>query len=116
MDDLMLCCYRVAGTVGLMMCHVMGVSDRRALRHAAHLGMAMQLTNICRDVMEDWERGHLYLPDQALGPAVAGQLWARRGGPLPREFRGESAAAGPSPPAPAARAYPAGDPRQRRPS
>ena len=67
MDELLLYCYRVAGTVGLMMCHVMGVADPRALRHAAHLGMAMQLTNICRDVMEDWERRHLYLPDELLG-------------------------------------------------
>lgn len=55
-------CYAVAGTVGLMMCHVLGVSDGRALRHAAHLGMAMQLTNICRDVREDWQLGRLYLP------------------------------------------------------
>jgi phytoene synthase len=93
MDDLMLYCYRVAGTVGLMMCHVMGVSDGRALRHAARLGMAMQLTNICRDVMEDWERRHLYLPDEALGHAVAEQLWARRGEPLPRQLRPEIAAA-----------------------
>ena len=93
MDDLMLYCYRVAGTVGLMMCHVMGVSDRRALRHAARLGMAMQLTNICRDVMEDWERRHLYLPDQALGHAAAEQLWARRGEPLPRELQPEIARA-----------------------
>jgi phytoene synthase len=93
MDDLMLYCYRVAGTVGLMMCHVMGVGDRRALRHAAHLGMAMQLTNICRDVMEDWQRRHLYLPDQVLGSAVADQLWARRGEPLPQELRVEIAGA-----------------------
>jgi phytoene synthase len=109
MDDLMLYCYRVAGTVGLMMCHVMGVSDGRALRHAAHLGMAMQLTNICRDVMEDWERRHLYLPDQVLGPAVAGQLWARRGEPLPRELRGEIAAAVKRLLAEAARLYRSGD-------
>ena len=44
---------------GLMMCHVLGVRDTRALRHAAHLGIAMQLTNICRDVAEDWQRGRL---------------------------------------------------------
>lgn len=65
-DDLLLYCYRVAGTVGLMMAHLMGVSDPRALRHAAHLGMAMQLTNICRDVAEDWERGRLYIPLELL--------------------------------------------------
>ena len=84
MDDLLLYSYRVAGIVGLMMCHVMGVADPRALRHAAHLGMAMQLTNICRDVMEDWGRRHIYLPDELLGGEVACELWARRGEPLPR--------------------------------
>jgi 15-cis-phytoene synthase len=85
MDDLLLYCYRVAGTVGLMMCHVMGVADPRALRHAAHLGMAMQLTNIARDVVEDWGRGHIYLPDELLGSAIAEDLWSRRAEPLPRE-------------------------------
>lgn len=61
-DELLLYCHRVAGVVGLMMCHVLGISDSRALRNAAHLGIAMQLTNICRDVAEDWQRGRLYLP------------------------------------------------------
>lgn len=59
---LKLYCYRVASTVGLMMSHVMGLYDKGALREAAHLGMAMQLTNIARDVKEDHERGRLYLP------------------------------------------------------
>lgn len=62
LPELLEYCYRVAGTVGLMMCHVLGVSDPDALRPAAHLGMAMQLTNVCRDVHEDWQRGRLYLP------------------------------------------------------
>lgn len=62
LEDLSLYCYRVAGTVGLMMSHVMGVSDERALEHAAHLGMAMQLTNIARDVIEDGVRERVYLP------------------------------------------------------
>jgi phytoene synthase len=66
LSDLHLYCYRVAGTVGLMMCHLMGVRQPSALRHAAHLGMAMQLTNICRDVVEDWNRGRLYLPGELL--------------------------------------------------
>ena len=77
-------CFRVAGTVGLMMCHVLGVREARAVRHAAHLGMAMQLTNICRDVLEDWERGRLYLPDPILEECGAGGLRAALGGPLPR--------------------------------
>jgi 15-cis-phytoene synthase len=62
LEELLLYCHRVASTVGLMMCHVFGVIDPAALRHAAHLGVAMQLTNICRDVEEDWQRGRLYLP------------------------------------------------------
>lgn len=54
--------YHVAGTVGLKMCYIMGVSNPRALRHAVDLGIAMQLTNIARDVKEDFERGRVYLP------------------------------------------------------
>jgi phytoene synthase len=64
--QLLLYCYRVAGTVGLMMCHVLGVSSPVAMIHAAHLGLAMQLTNICRDVDEDAKRGRLYLPQRLL--------------------------------------------------
>lgn len=65
-SDLLLYCYRAAGVVGLMMCHVMGVRSERALVNAAHMGIAMQLSNICRDVMEDWERGRCYLPADRL--------------------------------------------------
>ena len=61
-DNLSLYCYRVAGTVGLMMSHIMGLRDDQALRHAADMGMAMQLTNIARDVAEDFEAGRIYLP------------------------------------------------------
>ena len=53
LQDLVLYCYRVAGTVGLMMAHVMGLRDEAALKHAADLGIAMQLTNIARDIVED---------------------------------------------------------------
>ena len=66
MAELLEYCYRVASTVGLMMCHVMGVDDDEAIANAAHLGVAMQLTNISRDVLEDWQRGRLYLPDELL--------------------------------------------------
>jgi 15-cis-phytoene synthase len=61
-NDLSLYCYRVAGTVGLMMSHVMGLRDEQALKHAADLGIAMQLTNIARDITEDAEMGRVYLP------------------------------------------------------
>jgi len=64
--DLLVYCYRVAGTVGLMMARVMGVTDACALRRAAKLGMAMQLTNICRDVAEDAARDRVYLPTPLL--------------------------------------------------
>jgi phytoene synthase len=60
--ELLLYCYRVAGTVGLMMSHVMGLRDESALRNAADLGIAMQLTNIARDIVEDAAVGRIYLP------------------------------------------------------
>lgn len=74
--ELLRYCYRVAGTVGLMMCAVLGVRDPKALRHAVDLGIAMQLTNISRDVKEDQEMGRRYIPATrgAPKPAVAGLL------------------------------------------
>ncbi|MEZ4749540.1 MAG: phytoene/squalene synthase family protein [Bdellovibrionota bacterium] len=62
LDKLVLYSYRVAGCVGLMMSHVMGVSSDKALQHAADMGIAMQLTNISRDVYEDASMGRVYLP------------------------------------------------------
>ncbi|MEO0402476.1 MAG: phytoene/squalene synthase family protein [Pseudomonadota bacterium] len=53
---------RVASAVGAMMCVLMGVRDRDALARACDLGVAMQLTNIARDVGEDALEGRLYLP------------------------------------------------------
>lgn len=83
LEDLLVYGYRVASSVGLMMCHVMGVSHPGALRHAAHLGLAMQLTNVCRDVREDWQRGRLYLPDALLHRHGASGLTRARGNPFP---------------------------------
>lgn len=59
-----LCDYgaRVAGTVGVMMAAIMGIRDPAAFARAAELGLAMQLTNIARDVGEDAAMGRLYLP------------------------------------------------------
>lgn len=54
--------YEVAGTVGLMMCGLLGVKDKAAHPHAVDLGIGMQLTNICRDVAEDAAMGRVYLP------------------------------------------------------
>lgn len=64
-------CYCAAGVVGLMMCEVLDVSDHRARRHALSLGIAMQLTNIARDVREDHERKRCYLPKQWLPGGVS---------------------------------------------
>jgi 15-cis-phytoene synthase len=55
-------CYRVASVVGLVMTHIFGVSDPAALTHARDLGTAMQLTNILRDIKEDYARGRVYIP------------------------------------------------------
>lgn len=87
MEQLLEYCYYVAGCVGLMMCHVMGISEQRALRNAAHLGMAMQLTNICRDVEEDWGRGRLYVPDALLARCGAPGLAHELDAPFPDEAR-----------------------------
>jgi phytoene synthase len=62
LDDLLLYCYRVAGTVGLISCHILGIRTNAALACAESMGHAMQLTNICRDVFEDKKLGRVYLP------------------------------------------------------
>lgn len=59
-------CYGVASTVGLMSMHVIGFRDKDALPYAVKLGIALQLTNILRDVGEDWRAGRLYLPQDEL--------------------------------------------------
>ena len=61
-EDLAVYTYGSAAVVGLMMCRVVGVADRRADVHAETLGVAMQLTNFLRDIGEDWRRGRVYLP------------------------------------------------------
>ena len=68
MDELLRYCYRVAGTVGLMMTAALDVTTPEALPHAIDLGIAMQLTNICRDVREDAMLGRRYLPATLVGP------------------------------------------------
>ena len=76
-DELLVYCFRVAATVGLMMTRAMVPSSRAGIAHAdilrsdamlraAELGVAMQLTNIARDVGEDARRGRVYLPDELL--------------------------------------------------
>ena len=64
-EDLKTYTYGSASVVGLMMCHVVGVSDPAALAPAHDLGLAMQLTNFWRDIGEDWTtRGRIYLPQE----------------------------------------------------
>jgi phytoene synthase len=73
-------CFRVAGTVGVVMAELLGSREpRRARRAAASLGMAMQRTNILRDIDEDLANGRVYLAEDSL---------ARLGGPAPGEREG----------------------------
>jgi phytoene synthase len=62
LDETLLYCYRVAGVVGVMMARIMGVRDPAVLLRAADLGIAFQLTNIARDVIDDARNGRCYLP------------------------------------------------------
>ncbi|MBB5746227.1 phytoene/squalene synthase family protein [Brevundimonas variabilis] len=68
-DDVMAYCWHVAGVVGVMMARVMGVTDPEVLRRAQDLGLAFQLTNISRDVIEDAQGGRVYLPADWLSEA-----------------------------------------------
>jgi phytoene synthase len=58
--------YGVASTVGLMSMHIIGYTSEEAIPYAVRLGVALQMTNILRDVAEDWRRGRLYLPQEEL--------------------------------------------------
>ena len=73
-DDTLEYCYHVAGVVGLMMAIIMGAQDEPTLDRACDLGLAFQLTNIARDIVEDAGAGRCYLPAQ----------WLREEG-VPRE-------------------------------
>ena len=64
-DELYEYCWRVASTVGFMCLEIFGVRDG-GRDYALHLGVALQLTNILRDVRADYERGHVYLPQEDL--------------------------------------------------
>lgn len=66
LDDTLSYCYHVAGVVGVMMAIIMGVRDVATLDRASDLGIAFQLTNITRDVMDDAAIGRVYLPEDWL--------------------------------------------------
>lgn len=70
LQDTLVYAYHVAGVVGVMMAHVLGVRDPGTLRRASDLGLALQLTNIARDVIEDAKGGRVYLPGDWLGAAA----------------------------------------------
>lgn len=65
-DDTLQYCYHVAGVVGLMMARVMGTRDEPTLDRACDLGLAFQLTNIARDIVDDAAVGRCYLPEEWL--------------------------------------------------
>ena len=63
-DDLQLYCYRVASTVGLMCIEIFGYKHKTTKDFAVNLGIALQLTNILRDIKKDLEKGRIYLPKE----------------------------------------------------
>ena len=65
-DELYLFAYRVAGVVGRMMTYILGYQDETAFPYAEKLGVAMQLTNILRDIQEDKNLGRIYIPKDEL--------------------------------------------------
>ncbi len=69
LEDTLEYAYHVAGVVGVMMARIMGVRDAPTLRRAQDLGLAFQLTNIARDVIEDATGGRVYLPARWLREA-----------------------------------------------
>jgi 15-cis-phytoene synthase len=80
-DEMAAYAYGVASTVGLMSMHVLGYSSEAAVSYAIKLGVALQLTNILRDIGEDWRAGRLYVPladleqfDLSLRDVAAGQV------------------------------------------
>ncbi len=78
-EDLHLYCYRVAGTVGLLMSPILGYRSAEALPCAVDLGVAMQLTNILRDIGEDLHNGRIYLPQDEMEQFGYGEERLRHG-------------------------------------
>lgn len=86
--DLRLYCHRVAGAVGLLSARIFGYSNPATLEYADRLGIALQLTNIVRDVAEDAQRNRIYLPLEDLSRfgVVEDDLVRRRDGPAVRDL------------------------------
>lgn len=81
-------CYRVASIVGLLAAEIFGYTDRRTLKYAHDLGLALQLTNIIRDVGEDAMRGRIYLPQEDLAKfgVTEADILQRRDSPAFRQL------------------------------
>ena len=83
--DILDYCYHVAGVVGVMMAYVMGVRDEATLDRASDLGLAFQLTNIARDVIDDARADRIYVPEDVLlnagAPTVASEIAKRENWP-----------------------------------
>ena len=79
--DLLRYAYRVAGTVGLLMCHVLDCDESEAHAHAIDLGIAMQLTNIARDVLEDARMNRRYIPADWVSGATPADIRTASGRP-----------------------------------
>ena len=73
-NELTIYCYRVAGIVGLMVCDALEVKNSNIRRYAIDLGIAMQLTNISRDIKEDSAMGRVYLPKSLVGRLLADEV------------------------------------------
>ncbi len=84
-DDILDYSYHVAGVVGVMMAHIMGVRDEPTLDRASDLGLAFQLTNIARDVIDDAKAGRIFVPSELLekhgAPTQANALAKREAWP-----------------------------------
>lgn len=78
-DELAQYSYAVASTVGLMSMHIVGYSGKEAIPYAVKLGVALQLTNVLRDVGEDWRNGRLYLPQDELAAFGLAEADVERG-------------------------------------
>jgi phytoene synthase len=86
--DLRRYCYRVASTVGILVCHLLERRDPHILQWAETLGVAVQLTNVLRDVGEDAARGRIYLPSEDLARfGVAPEELRPGAGPPPERVR-----------------------------
>jgi len=76
-EELLRYAYQVAGTVGVMICHLLAVTDKNAIASGIDLAIAMQLTNIARDVDEDLKRGRVYIPATLIKAEVIEAAFAK---------------------------------------